>query len=184
MADDPPEDAKVERRRVPGWGAVAALVIVMAVVVIVVASRAGTPEDPERDPLELADDNELRAVTGAVSAVIRASDEDTEERAIAALEAIHPRSPGAADLRDSCVTTYRNAHDAERATRQMRAMAPADGGLPPPERLHELQQLLERTSRMVSEARETHQRCIDLYETAARRLHIEPARRPRPSGGT
>lgn len=153
------------------------VVIAIAVVGIVVASQTGTPDRRDRDPLELTDERELRAGVLAVSAVIRARDDGAEEGAVRVLEAVHPQSPGAADLRDSCVTTYRGKRESERLLREMRRLLPTDGGDPSPEVVARISGMLDRSRALVQEARESHARCIGLYETAARRLGIEPASR-------
>lgn len=173
-----PADAKPAKRP-PGWGIAAAVLAVVAAVVIVVASQTGAPHETDRDPLALTNDRELRAVTEAVSGIIRADGDDAEERAIAALEALHPESPGAADLRESCVTTYRGTHDAQRLSAQMHALLPRDGGGLTPEVQSRIQEMLDRSQRLVVEARESHVRCVALYEQAAQRLHIPTATRQR-----
>jgi hypothetical protein len=158
-----------------------AVLAVLAIVLagVAVASREGVDaNEPERDPLSLADEGELRQAVVAISEVIRAATPEPEERALVALEALHPQSPGAADLRDACVTTYRGAHDAQRLSGEFRALLPADGGVPRGEDRVRLEELIARTRRLVTEANETRDRCVTLYETAARRLHIEAARRP------
>lgn len=163
----------------PKWGIAAGVVAVLAAVGVIVASQTGGAPDRGRDPLELSDEHELRTAVLAVSAVIRAEGDDAEEAALRALEAQRPRSPGAADLRDSCVTTYRGTRDSVRLLREMRALMPADGGEPSPEVMTRVAGMLDRSRALVQEARESHARCIGLYEEAARRLHIEPAQRGR-----
>lgn len=173
------ENNAPEVRRAIRWGPAIAIAALIAVVVVLVMNSTGAPNDPERDPLELSDQRELRVVTIAVSAVVRADSDSDEERALATLEALHPRSPGAADLRDSCVTTYRGTHDAENLTRQVRAMVSVDGGAPSVSDQSRMSELLDRSQRLVTEARESHQRCVSLYEISAQRLGITPARRNR-----
>jgi hypothetical protein len=166
-----------EPKKPPPWGIAAAVVCTLATVGIVVASQTGRGDDPGRDPLELTDEHELRTAVLAVSAVIRADGDAAEERAVRALEAQQPRSPGAADLRESCATTYRGKRESERLLREMRAMIPADGGEPSAETMSRVQTMLDQSRARVQEARESHARCIALYEEAARRLRIEPAQR-------
>lgn len=163
--------------RPPGWGIAAAVLTVVAVAAIVVGSQTSAPREGDRDPLALSDDRELRAVTEAVSGIIRADGDDAEDRAIRVLEAQHPQSPGAADLRDSCVTTYRGTHDAQRLSVEMRALLPRDGGAITPEVQSRIQTMLDQSQRLVVEARESHVRCVALYEQAAQRLHIPVATR-------
>lgn len=163
----------------PRWGVAAGVVAALAAVGVVVASQTGAPNDPGRDPLELTDERELRAAVLGVSAVIRAEDDAAEEAALRALEAQRPQSPGAADLRESCATTYRGTRESVRLLREMRALMPADGGDPSPEAMGRVSAMLERSRGLVQEARESHARCIGLYEEAARRLRIEPAARAR-----
>lgn len=163
----------------PRWGLAAGVVVVLASIGVVVASQSGRPVDRERDPLELSDEHELRTAVLAVSGVIRAEGDAAEEAAVRALEAQQPRSPGAADLRDSCVATYRGTRESTRLLREMRALLPADGGDPPPEVVSRVRAMLDQSRTKVQEARESHARCIGLYEAAARRLRIEPAQRPR-----
>lgn len=179
MADVDGGEEKSKRARPPGWGLAAAVAGAMAVVVALVMASTGGPSEPERDPLELTDERELRAVVEAVSGVVRAEDDDAEESALRALEALRPNSPGAADLRESCVTTYRGTHDAQRLTERVRGMIPGDGGDVRGEDRERLTELLDRSQRLVVAARESHQRCVALYEAAAQRLRVTPARRRR-----
>jgi hypothetical protein len=165
------------KERPPRWGLAALVVIAIAVVGIVVASQTDNDPHRDRDPLELTDERELRTAVLAVSAVIRARDDAGEEGAVRALDALHTQSPGAADLRDSCVTTYRGKRESERLLREMRAMLPTDGGEPAAEVMARVGGMLDRSRATVQEARESHARCIGLYEAGARRLGIEPASR-------
>lgn len=160
-------------------GAVAALVFVVATVPLLLYAARNGPDRDDRahDPLELSDDNELRGAAVAISGVIQAAPDD-ENRAIQALEALHPRSPGAADLRDSCVTTYRGAHDAQQILAELRTLLPADGGAPTDAQRLRLNEMLDRSQRLTNEARDVHLRCIALYEQACQRLHVTPAHRP------
>lgn len=176
MADEAP---KKPGPPPPRWGIAAGVVVVLAGVGVIVASQTGRPPEGERDPLELTNEHELRTTVLAVSAVIRAEGDAAEESALRALEAQQPRSPGAADLRDSCVTTYRGTRESTRLLREMRALLPADGGEPPPEVVARVQSMLDQSRTKVQEARESHARCIGLYEAATQRLHLEPARRTR-----
>lgn len=179
MADVDDAGEKPKRSRPPGWGLAAAVAGAMAVVVALVVTSTGAPTETDRDPLELSNDQELRAVVAAVSGVVSAEDEAGEDAALRALEALRPSSPGAADLRESCVTTYRGTHDAQRMTEQARGMIPGDGGEVRGEDRARLSELLDRSQRLVVAARESHQRCVGLYEAAAQRLHVTPARRRR-----
>ncbi len=163
--------------KAPSWAAAVVFFIVVGVVAIVVASQPPRQGDRDRDPLELADQRELGAVVAAVSGVIRSDGEAAEDAALRRLEALRPQSPGAADLRDACVSTYRGTHDAQRAMAQVRAMLPGDGGLPAPGDEARMRTLLDQSQRLVSEARESHLRCVGLYEQAAARLGVTPARR-------
>ncbi len=178
MPEAPPKSPSSPERP-PSWGVAALFLIVLAVVVIVVASRERRPLDHDRDPLELSSRRELTEVVSAVSGVVRVTEDSVEETALRRLEALHPISPGAADLRESCLTTYRGAHDAQRLAREMRARMPPDGGPIREEDRRAISQMLERSQRLVTEARESHLRCVGLYEAAARRVGVEPARRPR-----
>lgn len=166
-----------KREPPPRWGLAAGVVAVLGGVGVVVASQTGTPDSGDRDPLALSDDRELRAVVLSVSAVIRARDDAAEEGAVRALEALRPSSPGAADLRESCATTYRGKRESERLLREMRALLPSDGGEPSPEVIARVRGMLDRSRALVQEARESHARCVGLYESAARRLRITPASR-------
>ncbi len=164
--------------RAPSWAAAVVFFIVVGVVAIVVAAQPTRGGDRDRDPLELVDQRELVAVVTAVSGVIRAEGETAEDEALRRLEALRPQSPGAADLRDACVSTYRGTHDAQRAMAQVRALLPPDGGSPTPGDEARMRELLDRSQRLVSEARESHLRCVGLYEQAAARVGVTPARRP------
>ncbi len=151
--------------------------VAVTVPLLLLAARNGPDHDDRpRDPLELSDEAELRGAVEAVSGIIRAGHGEEEHQAIRALEALHPRTPGASDLRDSCVTTYRGNHDAHELQTQMRALLP-DSGDPSPEDARRLGAMLDRANRLVSEANDAHLRCIALYEAAATRLHIAPAQR-------
>lgn len=179
-ATDSTEDRDAAAKRSPTWApAVLAVLCLVAIAVAVAGRSADAPPERERDPLELADERELRDVVTAVSGVIRAQSEGDEEQRLVALEALHPRSPGAADLRESCVNVYRGTHDAERLTREFRALMPGDGGAVPPEARPRLEEIYSRTRTLITEANESRDRCVALYQAGARRLHIEPARRPR-----
>lgn len=180
-SDAPKAATKPARRpapRAPSWAPAVVFFIVVGVVAIVVAAQPPRGGDRDRDPLELVDQRELAAVVTAVSGVIRAEGESAEEEALRRLEALHPQSPGATDLRDACVSTYRGTHDAQRAMAQVRALLPVDGGAPTPEDEVRMRALLDRSQRLVSEARESHLRCVGLYEQAAARVGVTPARRP------
>lgn len=176
-SDDPPPP---KAPSAPRWAAAVLMVLALVMVSVAVASRsAGVDPEHERDPLELADETELRQVVTGVSGVIVTSAPEAEEQQIVALEGIRPRSPGAADLRDSCVTLYRNAHDADRLLREGRALMPADDGGVPPELRGRIAAIIERSRHLITEANESRDRCNALYLAAARRLRIEPARRAR-----
>ncbi|MBL8604315.1 MAG: hypothetical protein JNK72_20490 [Myxococcales bacterium] len=178
MRDKPPTARETRRaERPPSWGIAAAFFVVVGVVAIVVNARHNAPVERDRDPLELASARELGATVAAVSEVIRARGDRDEEAAIARLEALHPQTPGAADLRDSCVTLYRGTHDAQRLTDALRAMLPPDGGTPSDEDQRRMQAMLTRSQALLTEARESHARCIGLYEQAAQRVGVAPAQR-------
>lgn len=177
-ATDSTEERAAAKRN-PTWAPAVLAVLCLVAIAVAVAGRSNdTSSDRDRDPLELADERELRDVVTAVSAIIRA-DTRSEEQPIVALETLHPRSPGAADLRESCVNVYRGTHDAEGLTREFRALMPGDGGEVPPEARPRLEEIYRRTRTLITEANESRDRCVALYQAAARRLHIEPARRPR-----
>lgn len=179
-ATDSTEERATAAKRTPTWGPAVLAVLCLVAIGVAVAGRSGDPpSEQERDPLELADERELRDVVTAVSGIIRAGNENDEEQRLVALEALHPRSPGAADVRESCVSVYRGTHDAERLTREFRALMPGDGGAVPPESRPRLEEIYRRTRTLITEANESRDRCVALYQSAARRLHIEPARRPR-----
>lgn len=172
--DDPPPP------RPPRWGLAVLLVLAFVLVAVAVTSRSGGPDpEHERDPLELADEGELRAVVTGVSGIIVAREPAAEAERIAALEQLRPRTPGAADLRDSCATLYRDTHEADRLLREGRGLMPAGDGGVPPELRARIAEIIERSRRLITEANESRDRCNALYLAAARRLRIEPARRPR-----
>lgn len=182
-----PGDSGVDapkRKAARPWGAVAALLFVaVAVPLLLYAARNGPDrDDGPRDPLELSDQAELRAAVLAVSGIIRAAPADAgadeEDRAIRALEALRPRSPGANDLRESCVTTYRGAHDAQRLQDEMHALVPRDGGAMTDDQRRRLGTMLDRSTQLIGEVRDAHLRCVGLYEQACGRLRITPAQRP------
>ncbi len=178
-ATDSRDDMK-DRGKAPRWTFAVLVVVALVMVSVAVASRMTERQsDPERDPLELADPRELRQVV-AISEVIRAGEPDAEDRAIAALDRVRPQSPGAADLRDSCLTTYRSPREADRLLREGARLLPSDGGAAPPEATARLEEISQRARTLIIEARETLDRCQTLYQSAARRLGVEPARRPQP----
>ncbi len=180
-AADPTDDPPPPRPpAAPRWGLAVLVVVSLVMVAVAVTSRSGGPDpEHERDPLELADESELRQVVTGVSGVIVASGPEAEAERIRALELIRPRSPGAADLRDSCVTLYRDTHEADRLLREGRALMPAGDGGVPPELRGRIAGIIERSRQLITEANESRDRCNALYLAAARRLRIEPARRPR-----
>jgi MoxR-like ATPase len=156
------------------------VVLALVLVAVAVASRTGGPDpERERDPLELADEGELRQVVRGVSGIIVANEPDAEALRIRELEQLRPQSPGAADLRDSCVTLYRDTHEAERLLREGRALMPEGDGGVPPELRRRIASIIERSRELITEANESRERCNALYLAAARKLRIEPARRPR-----
>ena len=177
MAD--PDEAPRAKRPIGAW--VALGIVAVAVPLLVWAARGGTLRpDPPRDPLELSDRDELRAVVEAVSGVIRAGHGPDEDHAVDALVALHPRSPGATDLRDSCAATYGGLRDSQRLLAQMQALVPSDGGRVVDADRERLRELLTRSERLVTEAGDARNRCVGLYEQAAGRLHIAPAQRGAP----
>ncbi len=176
-SDDPPPP---RAPAAPRWGAAILTVVALVLVAVAVTSRAGEADlERERDPLELADEAELRQVVRGVSGVIVAAEPEAEAARIHDLEQVRPHSPGAADLRDSCVTLYRDTHEAERLLREGRALMPAGDGAVPPEMRGRIAGIIERSRQLITEANESRDRCNALYLAAARRLRIEPARRAR-----
>ncbi len=178
-ANEPNDDSKERTPKAPAWTSAVLAVIALVVLSVFVASRASQrEEDHEHDPLDLADPSELRQVVVAVSTVIRASDAD-EDRAIDALAHLAVQSPGALDLRDSCLTTYRSPREADRLLREGARLLPADGGAASPEVTPRLEEISHRARTLITEARETLDRCNTLYREGARRIGVEPARRER-----
>lgn len=173
-------EGPTKRSRPRSVGAFVALGFVAVTIPLLLYAARNGPDHDDRphDPLELSDEAELRAVVLAVSGVIQARRGEDEDRAIRALEALHPRSPGANDLRESCVTTYRGAYDAQRISTDLRGLLPSDGGALSDEQRRRMSEMLDRSQRLVNEARDAHLRCVGLYEQAAVRLHITPAQRP------
>ncbi len=181
-ATDSSDEMKKAEARVPRWTSAVLAVVAMVLVSVAVASRSADRDgerESDRDPLELADPAELRQVVTAISEVIRASQPAQEDRAIDALAQLTPRSPGAADLRDACLTTYRSPRDAERLLREGARLLPADGGAAPPEATARLEEISLRARNLITEARETLDRCNALYQSGAARFNLEPARRAR-----
>ncbi|MBK6529966.1 MAG: hypothetical protein IPF99_10280 [Deltaproteobacteria bacterium] len=180
MATDPDAVDGPKKKPARSIGALVALgAVAVTIPLLLYAARNGPDhEDRLHDPLELSDEAELRAVVQAISGVIQAHPGDEEDRALRALEGLHPRSPGASDLRESCVTTYRGAHDAQQISAELRALLPSDGGTLGEEQVRRMNEMFDRSRRLLNEARDAHLRCVGLYEQAATRLHITPARRP------
>ena len=181
-ATDSSDEMKKREGRAPRWTSAVLAVVAIVLVSVAVASRSAERDhesEAERDPLELADPVELRQVVTAVSEVIRATEPAQEDRAIEALGQITPRSPGAADLRDACLTTYRSPREADRLLREGARLLPADGGPASPEATARLEEISLRARNLITEARETLDRCNALYQSGATRLNLEPARRAR-----
>ncbi|MBI5515529.1 MAG: hypothetical protein HY909_17240 [Deltaproteobacteria bacterium] len=161
----------------PGWGFAAVIGLVIASIVVVVTVTRAEPPDRERDPLELTDPAELRAVVEGVSRCIQTQEGPDHERAVAALEALHPRSPGPLDLRDACATTYRGMLELPRLVElQRRALLPPDASAPPAVSA-EVLEANRQANRIIEEVRESHHRCSALYEAGCGRLGIQPASR-------
>lgn len=172
-----PDKPKAKERSKGAFVALGAVVVTIPLLLLA-ARSGGDHDDRPRDPLELSDDGELRAVVEAVSGIIRAGDDEAEEgRAIEALRALRTRSPGASDLRESCLTTYGGNREARVLQRQMTGMLP-EAGNPSPEVARRLNEMLDRANRLVSDASALRLRCVGLYEAAATRLHVAPAQRP------
>ena len=178
-ANETDEDPKERTLKAPAWTTAVLAVVALVILSVFVASRASQrEEDHESDPLDLADPTELRQVVVAISTVIRASDAE-EDGAIDALARLAVQSPGAADLRDSCLTTYRSPREADRLLREGARLLPADGGAASPEAAPRLEEISHRARTLITEARETLDRCNTLYQNAAHRIGVEPARRAR-----
>jgi hypothetical protein len=177
------DEQKPKIAAAPRWTSAVLVIVAMVLISVAVASRSGENVERERDPLELVDEGELRTVVNAISEVIRAREGEPEGNAIRSLDAVHPNSPGALDLRDSCLTTYRNPHEAESLMRASQPLVPGDGSVSLELRTR-LEHNLERIRTLVIEANESRDRCVTLYEAATRRLHLEPARRPAPATRT
>ena len=175
-----PDSGEGRKKPERSAGALVALgIVAIAIPLLLYAARNGPDHDDHpHDPLELSDERELRAAVEAVSGIIRAGAGEEEDRALQVLESLHPRSPGASDLYESCKTTYRGAHDAQQISVELRALLPGDGGALSDDQRRRMSEMLDRSQRLVSEARDAHLRCVGLYEQAAARLHIPPARRP------
>src|SRR5689334_5632812 len=99
-----------------GMRLVAALTVVALLGVLVyVLRQSGEPPGDERrgqfDPLT-TDSAELRRVAEAVSRILAAPDAG-HEVSIQGLEAVRAESPGARDLKEACVNTYRGMSNAE-----------------------------------------------------------------------
>lgn len=180
MATDPDAVDGPKKKPARSVGALVALGAVAVTIPLLLYAARNSPDREDRlhDPLELSNEAELRSIVQAISGVIQAHPGEEEDRALRALEALHPRSPGASDLRDSCVTTYRGAHDAEQVSAELRALLPSDGGTHNEEQVRRMNEMFARSRRLLDEARDAHLRCVGLYEQAATRLHITPARRP------
>lgn len=166
---------------------VAALTLVGLLVVLVLVIRSVRPGESEqlRGPFDptTTDPAELRRVTEAVSRVISAPPAQ-HEAAVQTLESVRADSPGARDLKEACVNTYRGMILAEQWLDQLRGiLVGPDGGMRPAETIDpaarargmELDRQVRNQIELVNQSRH---RCHDLYEAAARRFGMVPARRP------
>jgi hypothetical protein len=179
-ATNPDDELKDRPSKAPRWTSAVLAIVAIVMVSVAVASRSADHDvERDRDPLDLADPTELRQVVVAISEVIRATEPAAEDHAIDALAHLTPQSPGAADLRDACLTTYRSPREADRLLREGARLLPADGGAAPPEATPRLEEISHRARTLITEARETLERCNALYQAGARRIGIEPAHRGR-----
>lgn len=179
MDSAPDSQDASDSSRAPRWAPAVLAIVALVGLSVWVTSRAAEREpESERDPLELSDPAELRQVVQAISAVIQQTDGAREDEALTALAALRPQSPGAADLRESCLSTYRAPREADRLLREGARLLPPDGGAAPPEATARLEEISQRARTLIIEARESLDRCNALYQSGAHRLHLEPARRP------
>lgn len=175
----PPELPTRRPTQGPGWGFAAVILAVIAAIVAGVALREGSTDPAMRDPIEGADVHELEMVVRAVSVIIQTPDGAPQEPPVRALESLHPQSAGGADLHDACVTTYRGMLELERMRAELLRLVPMDAGAQPPSREDQTRaaEILERSQQRLREVNQTRERCATLYEAAARRLGVQPARR-------
>ncbi len=162
--------------------AVAAMLPLLAYVVLTSGQRTETGET--RDPLDprTTNESELRRVHEAVSRVLTAAP-SAMAAAVETLESVRADSPGARDLKDSCVSTYRGLLNATGATQTARSllMLPDGGERPEVELGMEDRMRAASAMRTATEQHElvtqSHERCHSLYGQASERLHLEPAQR-------
>jgi hypothetical protein len=163
----------------------AVVLVAMVAVIAFVIHHANLPSDtaprPAFDP-ETTDRAELRRVTEAVSRVI-AAPPDQHEAAVQTLESVRATSPGALDLEEACVNTYRGMIRAQALLAQITAIeGDPDGGLrgaaeiPPQDRARALD-LHRQTSEQIELVEGSKDRCHDLYAAAVHQLGLAPAER-------
>jgi hypothetical protein len=169
-------------------GSLSVVVLVFAVIWIVNNWRRGAtdarPPSQAFDPAT-TDREELRRVTEAVSRIITAPPSE-HAAAVETLESVRADSPGARDLKEACVNTYRGLMRAEEATAQLRSIEELPDGavrpaasIPQGDRVRatELNQQAREQIELVAQSRN---RCMDLFTEATARMGIA---RPRPAGG-
>jgi hypothetical protein len=156
--------------------------------VVVLKSTVGPPPAMRQpfDP-ELTNDAELRRVTEAISRIVTAPEDRRRIGALEVLEAVSVQSPGAADLREACVSTYRGLYEAQRATDALRAiLQDADGGeRSAAELTSEMRsragQLLRDADAQRERATQSRARCEELFRTAVARFGMNVQRPQSPS---
>ncbi len=154
-----------------------ALVLMVGLLVIVIRSTAPPPTAMPHpfDPLT-TNEAELRRVTEAISRIVTAPADARRLSALEVLEAVSVQSPGAADLREACVSTYRGLHEAQARTADLRAiLMDGDGGersaaeLTPAMRSRAGQMLREADTQR-ERATQSRARCEELFRTAVQRF--------------
>lgn len=154
-----------------------ALVLMVGLLVVVIKSTAPPPTAMPHpfDPLT-TNEAELRRVTEAISRIVTAPADARRLSALEVLEALSVQSPGAADLREACVSTYRGLHEAQARTVDLRAiLLDADGGersaaeLTPAMRSRAGQMLREADTQR-ERATQSRARCEELFRTAVQRF--------------
>lgn len=185
----PSKEGAARRAHEPGKrgqliAAVAVAAALPLLAYLVHAQNQHSESSEQRDPLDpvTTNEGELRRVHEAVSRVLAAAPSAIEP-AVQILESVRAESPGARDLKESCVNTYRGLIRAQGAQRQARGLLLLpDGGERPQQDLSMEDRV--RAETVMREAREqtelveqSHDRCHSLYGQASERLHLDPVQR-------
>lgn len=184
--EPPPLEVKPPFRIAEKWqrlfGGIAVVAMVILLVAVVKSTGAPPPSLPQPLDPSVTNEAELRRVTEAISRIVTSADDRRRLSALEVLEAVSVQSPGAADLREACVSTYRGLQEAQSNTEQLRAiLQDSDGGERNPTEINaEMRsragQLFREANNQRERATQSRARCEDLYRTAVQRFGMNPQR--------